>query len=175
MILLQVPLSTFVAGSTIHHQYMAFSDVNLKRFLKIDALRERNTPLLRMRVLYDGIEQVMIVKLMPSLFHSLAAARLHDILHEKFITLGVKKQIFSVGDGRFGDPNERFKEPDIAYTTNERNHDDFPCFVVEVGVAESLQMLKCDAHFWLTKSDKRTKLVLIIHIDKVLRKILLQR
>ena len=41
---------------------------------------------------------------------------------------------------------------------------------MEVGVYESLQMLKSDVHFWLTKSNGHTKLVIIIHIDKVSRK-----
>jgi hypothetical protein len=46
----------FVAGSSVHHQYMAFTNVTLKRFQEIDAFRER-TSLPRMVVLYDGREE----------------------------------------------------------------------------------------------------------------------
>ncbi|KAG0627353.1 hypothetical protein M758_2G194100 [Ceratodon purpureus] len=163
----------FVAGSSV--QYMAFTDVTLNRFHDIDALHEGRTSLPSMVVLYDGREEVMIVKFVPSLLHQMAAARFHDILHEKFINLGVDNRIFNVGSCWFGDPNDRCKEADNAFTMDERHHDEFPSFVVEVGVFESLQMLKSDAHYWLTKSNERTRLVIIVYIDKVSRKILLQR
>ena len=92
----------FVAEFSV--QYMAFTDVTLNRFHDIDALRER-TSLPSMVVLYDGREEVMIVKFVPSLLHQMAAARFPDILHEKFINLGVDNRIFNVGSCWFGDPN----------------------------------------------------------------------
>ncbi|KAG0588406.1 hypothetical protein KC19_2G240600 [Ceratodon purpureus] len=163
----------FVVESSV--QYMAFTDVTLNRFHDIDALHEGMTSLPSMVVLYDGREEVMIVKFVPNLLHQMAAARFHDILHEKFINLGVDNRIFNVGSCRFGDLNDKCKEADNAFTTDERHHDEFPSFVVEVYVSESLQMLKSDVQYWLTKSDERTRLVIIVYIDKVSRKILLQR
>ena len=51
----------------------------------------------------------------------------------------------------------------------------FPSLVVEMGVSESLQMLKSDARYWLTKTGGQTRIVIILHIDQSAKKILLQR
>jgi len=46
---------------------------------------------------------------------------------------------------------------------------------VEVGVSESRPMLKSDAWYWLTKNGAQTRIVITLHIDKPLRKIILER
>jgi len=87
----------FVVGSSVHHQDMAFTNVTRSRFNKIDALCEARTSLPRMLILYDVIEEVLIVKIMPGILHNIAACLFHDMLLEKFIQLGVKKIIFPCG------------------------------------------------------------------------------
>ena len=167
--------NNFVAGSNVHHQYIAFTHVTLKRFDEIDALWERRTSLPKMVVLYDGTEEVLIVKLMLSPLHNSAVVQFHDLFHGKFVELGVHKKIYVVGSGRFGEANARCKEADNAYRPVERHRDDFPSLVVEGGISESLQMLKSDARYWLTKTGGQTQIVIILHIDQSTKKILLQR
>jgi hypothetical protein len=44
--------------------------------------------------------------------------------------------------------------------------DEWPSFVIEVGVSESLAMLRSDAAFWITKSDGRTRIVIVLSINQ---------
>ncbi|CAK9875459.1 unnamed protein product [Sphagnum jensenii] len=53
--------------------------------------------------------------------------------------------------------------------------DDWPSLVVEVGVSESLAMLCRDAAFWITNSDGRTRIVLVLSVNQRDRKILVER
>ena len=165
----------FVARSSDHHQYMAFTNVSRKWFSKIDALCEGRTSLPSMVVLYDATEEVLIVKIMLGAHHNSARIQFHDMLQGKFVQLAVGQRILSAGSTQFGDPAGRCKEADSAYIPTGRHSDDFPSLVVEVGVSESLQMLKNDAWHWLTQSGGQTWIVIIIHIDTISRKILLER
>ncbi len=53
--------------------------------------------------------------------------------------------------------------------------EDWPSFVIEVGVSESLAMLRSDAAFWITSSDGRTRIVIVLSINRRDRRILVER
>jgi hypothetical protein len=53
--------------------------------------------------------------------------------------------------------------------------DEWPSFVIEVGVSESLAMLRRDAAFWITNSDGKTRIVILLSIDRRDRQILVER
>jgi hypothetical protein len=53
--------------------------------------------------------------------------------------------------------------------------DDWPSFVIEVGVSESLAMLRRDAAFWISNSDGRTRIVIVLSVNQRDRRILVER
>jgi len=53
--------------------------------------------------------------------------------------------------------------------------DNWRSFVVEVGVSESLAMLRRDVAFWITNSDGRTHIVLVLSVNQRDRQILVER
>ena len=57
----------------------------------------------------------------------------------------------------------RGKEPDESWYPRSRLFLDPPSFVIEVGHSESKAQLRMDADFWLTQTNGRTKLVLLIN------------
>jgi hypothetical protein len=102
-----------------------------------------------MTILYDGIEQILIVKLMVGVMHEGVAHQFARMFDMKLVLLGVHASLFATGSARFRRPGGRSKEPDIGYIPLSRQvEDDWPSFVIEVGVSESLAMLRRDAAFW---------------------------
>ncbi|CAN5973238.1 unnamed protein product [Sphagnum jensenii] len=53
--------------------------------------------------------------------------------------------------------------------------DEWPSFVIEVGDSESLAMLRGDAAFWITNSDQRTRIVIVLSINRRDQQILVER
>lgn len=59
------------------------------------------------------------------------------------------------------------KEPDESYKPSNRTSvTDKPSFVVEVGLSETMNELRTDAHFGLSQTNGKTRLVLLIHIKR---------
>jgi hypothetical protein len=116
-----------------------------------------------MTILYNGREEILIVKLMAGVMHE-GVARLFDIMFiQKLALLGVVESLAPTGSGRFGRRGGRSKEADVGYKPDSRPMiDDWPSFVIEVGVSESLAMLRRDAAFWITNSDGRTRIVIVL-------------
>ncbi len=131
-------------------QYLAFTSVSQESLDEIDRTREeRRGGLPRMTILYDGIEQILIVKLMVGVMHEGVAHQFARMFDMKLVLLGVHASLFATGSARFRRPGGRSKEPDIGYIPLSRQvEDDWPSFVIEVGVSESLAMLRRDAAFW---------------------------
>jgi len=111
-----------------------------------------------------------------------------DVMHEgvahefalmfdmKLVLLGVRTSIVATGSGRFGRPAGRSKEADIGYKPCSRDmEDEWPSFVIEVGVSESLAMLRRDAAFWITNRDGKTRILILLSIDRRDRQILVER
>jgi hypothetical protein len=94
----------------------------------------------------------------------------------KLVLLGVRTSIVATGSGRFGRPAGKSKEAGIGYKPCSRDmEDEWPSFVIEVGVSESLAMLRRDAAFWITNSDGKTRIVILLSIDRRDRHILVER
>jgi hypothetical protein len=116
-----------------------------------------------MTILYDGREQILIVKLMVGVMHEGVAHQFARMFDMKLVLPGVHASLFATGSTRFGRPGGRSKEPYIGYIPLSRQvEDDWPSFVIEVGVSESLAMLRRDAAFWITNSDGRTCVVIVL-------------
>ncbi len=158
-------------------QYLAFMSVSQESLDKIDRTREeRRGWLPRMTILYDGREEILIVKLMVGVMHEGVAHQFARMFHIKLFLLGVDESLLPTGSSRFGRRGGRSKEADIGYKPRSRDmEDDWPSFVIEVGVSESLAMLRRDPAFWITNSDGRTRIVIVLSFNQRDHQILVER
>jgi hypothetical protein len=129
-----------------------------------------------MTILYDGREEILIVKLMVGVMHEGVAHEFASMFNGKLTLLGVRALVVATGSGRFGRRGGRSKEADVSYKphSHRRKHD-WPSFVIEVGVSESLAMLRTDAAFWITNSDGRTRIVIVLSVNERDKRILVER
>jgi hypothetical protein len=157
-------------------QYLAFTSVSQESVDEIDrVLEERRGWLPRMTILYDGREEILIVKLMVGAMHEVSAHKFAAMFEAKFLHLDVRASLVAIGSTRFGRCGGRSKEADIGYIPRSRRlEDDWPSLVIEVGVSESLAMLRRDAAFWITNSDGRTRIVIVLSVNRRDRQILVE-
>ncbi len=158
-------------------QYLAFTNVSQESLDEIDRIREEKQGWLpRMTILYDGREEILIIKLPAGVLYCGVVHEFASMFHEKFFRLGVCASLVATGCGRFGRRGGRSKEADIGYKPISRHMvDEWPSFVIEVGVSESLAMLRNDAAFWITKSDGRTHIVIVLSINQRRQQFLIER
>ncbi len=99
-----------------------------------------------------------------------------SMFDKKLFRLDIRASLFATGSARFGGRGGRSKEANISYIPRSRRvKDDWPSFVIEVGVSESLGMLRRDAAFWITNSDGRTRIVIVLSVNERDRQILVER
>ncbi|CAK9857020.1 unnamed protein product [Sphagnum jensenii] len=158
-------------------QYLAFTSVSQESLDEIDRTREeRRGWLPRMTILYDGREKILIVKLMVGVMHEGVAREFASMFEAKLFLLDVRSSLLAAGSGRFVRRGGRSKEADNGYKPRSRPMiDDWRSFVVEVGVSESLAMLRRDAAFWITNSDGRTCIVIVLSVNQRDQQILVER
>ncbi|KAK9373655.1 uncharacterized protein V1513DRAFT_459497 [Lipomyces chichibuensis] len=90
-----------------------------------------------------------------------------EIFLEERVRLGLTRAtLHPTGAGRYHFSNELSKEQDASYIPATRQgRNDFPSFIVEVGVSQSLLQLRRDARLWLEKTNGGTKVVLLIFLN----------
>jgi len=93
------------------------------------------------------------------------------------LRLNVSASLLATGSARCGRRGRRSKEADVSYTPLSRPLEDdaWPSLVIEAGVSESLAMLRTDAAFWITNSDGRTRIVIVLSVNRRDRQILVER
>jgi hypothetical protein len=129
-----------------------------------------------MTILYDGREEILIVKLMVGVMHEGVAHLFARMLEAKLFLLDVSASLLPTRSGRFGHHGGRSKEADFGYKPRSRPmENDWPSFVLEVGVSESLAMLRRDAAIWITNSDGRIRIVIVLSVNRRDRQILVER
>jgi len=129
-----------------------------------------------MTILYDGREEILIVKLMVGVMYEGVAREFAKMFDIKSFRLGVDESLLATESGRFGRHGGRSKEGDLSYKPLSRPMiDDWSSFVVEVGVSKSLAMLRRDAAFWITNNDGRTRIVFVLSVNQRDRQILVER
>jgi len=158
-------------------QYLAFTSVSKESLDEIDRIREeRRGWLPRMTILYDEREEVLIVKIMVGVMHEGVAREFALMFDLKLALLDVRASLPATGSARFGRRGGRSKEADVGYKPRSRRMEDkWPSFVIEVGVSESLAMLRRDAAFWITNSDGRTRIVIVLSVNRRDWRILVER
>ncbi len=97
-------------------QYLAFTSVSQESFDEIDRIRdERRGWLPRMTILYDGREEILIVKLIVGVMHESAACEFASSFDFKLALLGVRTSIIATGFATLGRRGGRSKEANISY------------------------------------------------------------
>jgi hypothetical protein len=93
------------------------------------------------------------------------------------LRLNVSASLLATGSARCGRRGRRSKEADVSYTPLSRPLEDdaWPSLVIEAGVSKSLAMLRTDAAFWITNSDGRTRIVIVLSVNRRDRQILVER
>jgi hypothetical protein len=120
-----------------------------------------------MTILYDGREEILIIKLMVGVMHEVSAQHFVRMFEAKLLRLNVSASLVPTGSTRFGRRGGRSKEADVSYIPLSRpSEDNWPSLVVEVGVSESLAMLRKDAAFWIANSDGKTRIVIVLNINR---------
>jgi hypothetical protein len=158
-------------------QYLAFTNVSQESLDEIDRIREeRRGWLPHMTILYDGREEILIIKLPAGVLNCVVTAAFARMFDIKLFLLGVHASLFPIGCATFGRRGGRLKEANISYIPcSRRVEEDWPSFVIEVGVSESFAMLRSDAAFWITSSDGRTRVVIVLSMNWRDRRILVER
>jgi hypothetical protein len=90
-----------------------------------------------------------------SVQHEIAVREFEGILIRHICANGLPiDSLIRIGNAQYpGSSGNRSKRPDNGYLQRDtRDSEDVPSFVVEVGVSESLNGLRNDAHFWLTQT-----------------------
>jgi hypothetical protein len=81
-----------------------------------------------------------------------------------------------VGASRYEVPGVRSKEGDQGFKPRSRmSSSDWPSLMIEVGVSESINILRYDACWWLLNSGGHTNIVVIISIRRSDRSIVIGR
>ncbi|CAK9189368.1 unnamed protein product [Sphagnum troendelagicum] len=102
-------------------QYLAFTGVSQESLDEIDRTREKRRGWLpRMTILYDGREQILIVKLMVGVMHEGVANEFSKMFDIKSFCLGVDGLLFGTGSSRFGRRGGKSKEGDLGYKPHSR-------------------------------------------------------
>jgi len=160
--------------SNASSQYVAIECVTHNTIEWLDKNR-RELP--GMRLHYDLPSEKLIIKFVSTgheIFHNQFSAMLTDHFRNVGIT---RRHLMSRGAGRDSGNGQRQKEPDNAFKPldTRRRENDKATLVIEAGMSETLNQLRNDAHFWLTKTDQEVKIVLLIHVRKEDKIITLER
>jgi hypothetical protein len=111
-----------LAKGTQTPQYLAFTSVSQESLDEIDRTREERWGWLpRMTILYDGREEILIVKLMVGVMHESVACQFASMFETKLFLLDVRASLLATGSGRFGCRGGRSKETNIGYKPSSRS------------------------------------------------------
>jgi hypothetical protein len=142
----------------------------------IEWLDKNYRDLPRIRLDYDLISEKLIIKLVSG-EHDSAHRQFTAMMTDHVRALGIsRRDLASRGAGREMRNNQRRKEPDDQFKPATRvMAEDRPTLVIEAGWSESMNQLRNDAHYWLTKTNGEVKIVLLIHVKYAQRVIELER
>ncbi|GAD92659.1 predicted protein [Paecilomyces variotii No. 5] len=146
--------------------YLAVLDFNSDDLVQLERRGLRNR-LPKFTVLIDNNTGTMIIKLMPGVAQNRVSRLMNGFLRDRLVLLSLQRLLLPAGSARMRFPTGLEKEPDEQLMPRTRNAlTDYPSFVLEVGVSETLSQLRRDARLWLTNTNGRTRLVLIVALNK---------
>jgi hypothetical protein len=154
-------------------QYLAFRPVTVDDLAKIDRARGS---IGHIRLAHYTDTDLLIVKI-PTAQHESAHLGLGKKLILKVARMGIPDdELHTVGATRFHG-HKSSKEGDSSYKpySFRPNSTDWPTIVIESGVSESLNRLRSDADWWLTKSGGNVNIVIIISANRAQSTLLIEK
>ncbi|PUU76159.1 hypothetical protein B9Z19DRAFT_991424, partial [Tuber borchii] len=151
-------------------QYAVFSKVTKHQFAKLD--RFRDTHCKSLRFLYYENEETLIVKIMAGPAHEITCARFQGMMAFKLAEMGLYDELCDLRTTMYQGIACK-KQPDCAFRPlSSRSHKtDWPTFVVECGVSQSIKGLRRDCIWWFENSAAQVKTVLLFAVSEKKKKI----
>jgi hypothetical protein len=105
---------------------------------------------------------------MVSVVHEYAAHEFARMFEGKLRYLHIQESIVAIGSARFGSHSRRSKEVDVSYKPYFHGlEEDWPSFVIGVGVLNSHANFRVDAAHWFTYNDGKTHIVILLSINQI--------
>ncbi|PUU82671.1 hypothetical protein B9Z19DRAFT_1017037 [Tuber borchii] len=151
-------------------QYAVFSKVTQHQFEKLE--RFRDTHCKSLRFLYYENEETLIVKIMPGPAHEVACTQFELELVLKLVKMGLHYELINMRSTTYQGIGCK-KEADCAFRplSSRPHRTDWPTFIVECGVSESIKKLRRDCTWWFENSAAQVKTVLLFAVSEKTKKI----
>ncbi|KAE8415711.1 hypothetical protein BDV36DRAFT_220486 [Aspergillus pseudocaelatus] len=156
------------------NQYLSFKHVSPKDFSFIDAHRRQ---LGAVRFTYFQDISTLIIKV-PTRAHEIAHRNFERMISSQFgaMNIGID-QFLSLGSTLYVGPTASKKEGDSAFTNSVLRplESDWPALVIEAGVSESMPRLRQDAQWWISNSEGKVHIVLLIKVTRNARSMVFEK
>ncbi|KAF2463840.1 uncharacterized protein BDR25DRAFT_161120, partial [Lindgomyces ingoldianus] len=155
-------------------QYLVFQPVTVNELDKID--NQRSEVGKGIRLTHCADIETLIIKV-PTAAHEVVARGFGIDLAIRCSQMGVpRREYTSVGSTRFTGTSTSKEADEVFKPATLRPHTlDWPTLVLEVGVSESLLKLRNDARWWLSNSRGHVNIVLIFHINRGTKTMLIEK
>lgn len=140
-------------------QYLSFEPVTEYDLEQIDTEHPTSKG---MAITYYRDMGLLIVKIMPSVYHERAHVEIWGELRDQFRDMGVYGEVVGCGATRYSSlDGTSSKEGDGGFQLRALGAASWPTIVIEVGLSESLPHLRVSACWWLENGNGQVQIVLI--------------
>ena len=149
-------------------EWVLFTKVDEQAFSR-DFLNSDNSILQRCWNSYDSSQHLLLVKMLVSRAHEVAAALFEKLFFDCLRPMGLDDCLRSFRMATCKAENGSSKQPDCQFLPKRLPRDrtkDWPSLVVETGFSETPSKLASDARFWLFESKGDTQMVITIKISQ---------
>lgn len=155
------------------NQYLSFNHVTQKDFERIEQHRAK---LGHIRFTHFADIETLIIKI-PSEPHEKAHLSLGQICSNCAFQMQLNIREFCPIGGTLYRSQRSSKEGDSSYKNLmvRSNSGDWPSFVIEAGLSELLQRLRCDAQWWISHSGGQVRIVLLIKVNKAHKHVMIEK
>jgi hypothetical protein len=145
-------------------QYLAFLRVSRKIYEEIEIFRTKTREHYRMS--YYESEEVLVIKLIAGAVHETPHALFCSIFSIKQLSMGLTAFDLSPRAATKCTGPASSKMPDSSFLPAgfRAVQKDWPTFVIECGLSESLARLRVDVQWWLTQSEGLVKIALLMSV-----------
>lgn len=155
-------------------QYLVFRPVTVDEFDKIDNQRDKVGKGIRLTHCADI--ETLIIKV-PTTDHEVVSQTFGDEVAEQAIGMGLPREERTKTGGAkyYGISTTKQADQGMKPSTLRPRRMDWPTLIFETGVSESLPKLRTDASWWLSNSGGQVNIVLIFHVNREARSILIEK
>ena len=157
------------------NQHLSISGISPQLFNMIEASRLGHGN--GIRLLYFGDIETLIIKLVSGA-HERAHRSLGSLIQRTILPLGITfDEFYDIGSTTYRGQNASAKESDSSWINLliRPNTGDWPCFVIEAGMSESMPRLHSDARWWIEHSAGAVNLVLLVWIWPAGKKVKMEK